>query len=84
MHVQSIFLIVKLFQSKQYSGNIFTFCGNAKTIRLCSCGFANIPGSGNLLINYDGGETYDFTPFGNDFISLGNTPPRKEFIIEGE
>ena len=63
------------------SDNIFTFCGNAKTNHLCSCGFANIPGSGNLLINYDGGESYDFTPFGNDFISLGNTPPRKELII---
>lgn len=55
-----------------------------KINHLWSCGFANIPGSGKLLINYDGGESYDFTPFGNDFILLGNIPPRKELIMNQE
>lgn len=42
------------------------------------CGFASIPGSGNLTVKYDGTDAYQIHPFSVEKLSFGNMPPRKE------
>ena len=37
-----------------------------------------------MVIKYDGGESYDYAPFSNDFIFLGNAPPRKNLLYNQE
>ena len=49
-----------------------------------SCVFANIPGSGNLTVKYDGVESYEFTPLNDDVTFLGNIPPRNTPIFNQE
>ena len=49
-----------------------------------SCGFANIPGSGNLTIKYDEVQSYEYTPLDDDMIFLGNIPPRNPSLMNQE
>lgn len=50
-----------------------------------SCGFASIPGSGNLDIEFDGGgQSYTLDQIETEPIVLGNALPRTEHLMDSD